>query len=125
MLDKLAPRERQIVDMLYVHGPSTVGDICEALPVELSASAVRAMLTRLEGKGYVRRQASDRGFVYAPAVPESTARKSALKQVVSTFFNGSPASAASALLGMSDKLSESELDDLEQMIAHARKEKRG
>jgi predicted transcriptional regulator len=125
MLDKLAPRERQIVDMLYVHGPSTVGDICEALPVELSASAVRAMLTRLEGKGYVRRQASDRGFLYAPAVPESTARKSALKQVVSTFFNGSPASAASALLGMSDKLSESELDDLEQMIAHARKEKRG
>ena len=125
MLDKLAPRERQIVDMLYVHGPSTVGDICEALPVELSASAVRAMLTRLEGKGYVRRQASDRGFVYAPAVPESTARKSALKQVVSTFFNGSPASAASALLGMSDKLSETELNDLEQMIANARKEKRG
>jgi predicted transcriptional regulator len=124
MLDKLAPRERQIVDMLYVHGPSTVGDICDALPVELSASAVRAMLTRLEGKGYVRRQASERGFLYAPAVPETTARKSALKQVVSTFFNGSPASAATALLGMSDKLSESELDDLEQLIANARKEKR-
>ena len=125
MLDKLAPRERQIVDMLYVHGPSTVGDICEALPVELSASAVRAMLTRLESKGFVRRQASDRGFLYAPAVPESAARKSALKQVVSTFFNGSPASAATALLGMSDKLSETELADLEQMIANARKEKRG
>jgi predicted transcriptional regulator len=123
MLDKLAPRERQIVDMLYVHGPSTVGDICEALPVELSASAVRAMLTRLEGKGFVRRQASDRGFLYAPAVPESAARKSALSQVVSTFFNGSPASAATALLGMSGKLSESELDDLEELIAHARKEK--
>ena len=125
MLDKLAPRERQIVDMLYVHGASTVGDICEALPVELSASAVRAMLTRLESKGFVRRQASDRGFLYAPAVPESAARKSALSQVVSTFFNGSPASAATALLGMSDKLSETELDDLEQMIAHARQEKRG
>ena len=125
MLDKLAPRERQIVDMLYVHGASTVGDICQALPVELSASAVRAMLTRLESKGFVRRQASDRGFLYAPAVPESAARKSALKQVVSTFFNGSPASAATALLGMSDKLSENELADLEQMIANARKEKRG
>ena len=125
MLNKLAPRERQIVDMLYVHGPSTVGDICTALPVELSASAVRAMLTRLEGKGFVRRQASERGFLYAPAVPESAARKSALSQVVSTFFNGSPASAATALLGMSDKLSETELDDLEQMIAHARQEKRG
>jgi predicted transcriptional regulator len=123
MLNKLAPRERQIVDMLYVHGPSTVGDICDTLPVELSASAVRAMLTRLEGKGFVRRQASERGFLYAPAVPESAARKSALSQVVSTFFNGSPASAATALLGMSGKLSESELDDLEQLISHARKEK--
>ena len=123
MLDKLAPRERQIVDMLYVHGPSTVGDICDALPVELSASAVRAMLTRLEGKGFVRRQASERGFLYAPAVPESAARKSALSRVVSTFFNGSPASAATALLGMSGKLSESELEDLEQLISHARKEK--
>jgi len=123
MLDKLAPRERQIVDMLYVHGPSTVGDICDALPVELSASAVRAMLTRLESKGFVRRQASERGFLYAPAVPESAARKSALSQVVSTFCSGSPACAATALRGMSGKLSETELDDLEQLIAHARKEK--
>lgn len=124
MLNKLAPRERQIVDMLYARGASTVGELCDALPVELSASAVRAMLTRLESKGFVRRQASERGFLYAPAVPEATARKSALKQVVRTFFNGSPASAATALLGMSDKLSEAELADLEQMIANARKEKR-
>ena len=124
MLDKLAPRERQIVDMLYARGASTVGELCDALPVELSASAVRAMLTRLESKGFVRRQASERGFLYAPAVPEATARKSALKQVVRTFFNGSSASAATALLGMSDKLSEAELADLEQMIANARKEKR-
>lgn len=124
MLDKLAPRERQIVDMLYARGASTVGELCDALPVELSASAVRAMLTRLESKGFVRRQTSERGFLYAPAVPEATARKSALKQVVRTFFNGSSASAATALLGMSDKLSEAELADLEQMIANARKEKR-
>ncbi len=124
MLNKLAPRERQIVDMLYARGASTVGDICAALPDELSASAVRAMLTRLEAKGFVRREASDRGFLYAPAVPEASARKTALKQVVGTFFNGSPVSAATALLGMSDKLSEAELNDLEQLIANARKEKR-
>jgi predicted transcriptional regulator len=124
MLNNLAPRERQIVDMLYARGASTVGDLCAALPVELSASAVRAMLTRLEAKGFVRREASERGFLYAPAVSESSARKSALKQVVSTFFNGSPASAATALLGMSEKLSEAELDDLEQLLSNARKEKR-
>jgi predicted transcriptional regulator len=124
MLDKLAPRERQIVDTLYTRGPSTVGDLCEALPVELSASAVRAMLARLETKGFVQREHSERGFLYAPAVSEAAASKSALRHVVGTFFNGSPASAATALLGMSEKLSETELADLEQLIANARRETR-
>lgn len=121
MLDKLPPRERQIVDLLYVRGDATVAELCEALPVALSASAVRAMLTRLEGKGVVRRRPSERGFVYAPAVPQTAAKQSALSQVVRVFFNGSPVGAASALLGMSDKLEDEELDELERLIAEARK----
>jgi len=121
MLDKLPPRERQIVDLLYVRGDATVAELCEALPVPLSASAVRAMLTRLEGKGVVRRRQSERGYVYAPAVPQTAAKQSALTQVVRVFFNGSPVGAASALLGMSDKLQEEELDELERLIAEARK----
>lgn len=123
MLDALPPRERQIVDLLYVRGEATVAELCEALPVALSSSAVRAMLTRLEGKGFVRRRQTDKGFAYAPAVPESTAKQSALKQVVRVFFNGSPVGAASALLGMSERLDEEELDELERLIAGARKEK--
>ena len=121
MLDKLAPRERQIVDLLYVNGDATVAELCEALPDPLSASAVRSMLTRLEAKGYVRRRASDRGYLYSPSVPETAAKQSALKQLVRVFFNDSPASAASALLGMSEKMDENELDELEQMLAQARK----
>ncbi len=121
MLDTLPPRERQIVDLLYSRSESTVAEICAALPVELSASAVRAMLTRLEGKGFVRRRQSDKGYVYAPAVPEATAKQSALKQVVRVFFNGSPVGAASALLGMSERLDDEELDELERLIADARK----
>lgn len=54
MLEKLPPRERQIVDLLYAQGSRTVAEVCDALPDPLSASAVRAMLTRLEAKGYVR-----------------------------------------------------------------------
>ncbi|HWH18244.1 MAG TPA: BlaI/MecI/CopY family transcriptional regulator [Allosphingosinicella sp.] len=123
MLDALPPRERQIVDLLYVRGEATVAELCAALPVALSSSAVRAMLTRLEGKGFVRRRQSENGFIYAPAVPESTAKQSALKQVVRVFFNGSPVGAASALLGMSERLDEEELDELERLIAGARKEK--
>ena len=120
MLSKLPPRERQIVDLLYERGSLAVAEICEALPDRLSGSAVRAMLQRLERKGYVRREDSDRGFLYSPAVADSVARKSALSEVVRVFFNGSAAGAATALLGMSDRLDSDELKRLEDMIAKAR-----
>ena len=125
MLSKLPPRERQIVDILYEQGALAVSDICDALPDPLSGSAVRAMLKRLEDKGFVQRSESDRGFLYRPVVSETAAKKSALSEIVRVFFNGSPASAASALLGMSDKLKDKDLDELEQMIARARQSKGG
>jgi predicted transcriptional regulator len=83
------------------------------------------MLKRLEDKGYVHRAESERGFLYSPSVSENAAKKSALSEIVRVFFNGSPASAASALLGMSEKLEEDELSELEKMIARARKAKEG
>jgi predicted transcriptional regulator len=125
MLSKLPPRERQIVDILYERGPVLVSEICEILPDQLSGSAVRAMLKRLEDKGFVQRSESDHGFLYSPVVADSVAKKSALSEIVRVFFNGSPASAASALLGMSDRLKDDELSELEQMIARARKAKGG
>ncbi len=123
MLSKLPPRERQIVDILYERGPLAVADICEVLPDQLSGSAVRAMLKRLEDKGFVQRTDSERGYLYSPSVSDTVARKSALSEIVRVFFDGSPASAASALLGMSDKLKEDELSELEKMIAKAREAK--
>lgn len=123
MLTSLPPREREIVDILYERGASTVTEIADAIADELSGSAIRAMLKRLEGKGFVAREASDRGFVYAPSVPEKAASKSALSQVVRVFFNGSPTSAAAALLGMQGEMSTSELDELEKLIADAREGK--
>jgi len=125
MLRKLPPRERQIVDILYERGALPVSDICDALPDQLSGSAVRAMLKRLEDKGYVQRSESERGYLYSPVLSDSVAKKSALSEIVKTFFNGSPASAASALLGMSDGIEKDELDALEAMIARARQAKGG
>ena len=124
MLSSLPPRERQIVDILFERGPSVVGEISEALDNEVTGSAIRAMLKRLEDKGVVEREHSERGFVYAPALSESTARKSALGQVVKVFFNNSPVGAVSALLGMQDRLEAKELDELERLIAKAREGKR-
>ena len=120
MLDSLPPRERQIVDLLYQRGAMAVSDICDALPDRLSASAVRAMLTRLQGKGFVHRALSERGYVYSPTVAEDKASQNALTHIVRTFFNGSAVSAATALLGMGGRLDEAELDELETMIAEAR-----
>jgi predicted transcriptional regulator len=122
MLATLPPRERQIVDILYERGTLTVAELGAALDNAVSGSAIRAMLTRLERKGFVAREQSERGFIYRPRVPEKAARKSVLGEVVRVFFNGSPASAAVALLGMHEKLEASELDELERMIARAREE---
>ena len=120
MLSSLPPREREIVDILYERGASTVIEVGEALSDELSGSAIRAMLKRLEAKGFVAREASENGFVYTPSVSDKTARKSALSQVVRVFFNGSATSAAAALLGMQDEMSADELDELEKLIGQAR-----
>ena len=125
MLSKLPPRERQIVDLLYQRGDLAVAEICDALPDNPSGSAVRTMLKRLEDKGYVRRTESEKGFLYSPAVSDKVARKTALSEVVRVFFNNSTAGAATALLGMSDSLDTSELDELEAMIAKARAAKNG
>lgn len=125
MLSQLPPRERQIVDLLYEGGSRTVSDICDALPDRLTGSAVRAMLKRLEDKGFVRWDESERGFLFSPTLPDSQARRTALSQVVRTFFNGSPISAASALLGMAQQPDARELDELEAMIARARQARAG
>jgi predicted transcriptional regulator len=125
MLSKLPPRERQIVDLLYQRGDLAVAEICDALPDNPSGSAIRTMLKRLEDKGFVRRTESDKGYVYSPAVADSVARKNALSEVVRVFFNNSPAGAATALLGMSERLDSTQLDELEAMIARARAAKNG
>ncbi len=123
MLNTLPPRERQIVDLLFEQGAMAVSDLCAALPDRLSGSAVRAMLKRLEDKGFVRRTESERGFLFTPTMSDAQASKTALSGVVKTFFNGSAAGAATALLGMSDSLDPQELDELEAMIARARRAK--
>ena len=78
MLNKLPPRERQIVDLLFEQGEMAVSDLCDALPDRLSGSAVRAMLKRLEDKGFVRRTESERGFLFSPTMSDAAASKTAL-----------------------------------------------
>ena len=123
MIEKLPPRERQLFDTLYAHGEATAADLESLIPDPPSNSAIRAMLARLEKKGVVSRRMVDQKYVYSTAVPERKVKQSALSHLIRTFFNGSPAGAATALLGMTEKIEPEELQELERMIARVREEK--
>ena len=122
---QLSRRERQIMDVIYRRGRATVADVLEDMPDPPSYSAVRALLLRLlEEKGHVRHEQDGPRYVYLPIVNRDRARKSALKHMVRTFFDGSATDAVAALLDGDAQLDESELDRLSAMIEQARKEGR-
>ena len=118
----LSRRERQIVDILYTQGRATAAEVQAALPDPPSYSAVRAMLRILEDKGHVRHEQDGPRYVYLPTVGRDRAKKTALRHVLQTFFNGSAEQALSALLDESDtRLSNLELDRLARLIDRARR----
>ena len=119
--DTLSRRERQIMDVLYARGSATAAEVQEALPDPPSYSAVRALLRILEAKGHIRHSQEGPRYVYVPQVPRDRARRSALKRLVSTFFEGSAAQAAAALIG-TERLSKAELARLSSIIEKARRE---
>lgn len=119
----LARRERQIMDILYRRGRATAAEVMEGLTGEPSYSTVRTQLRVLETKGHVHHEEEGLRFVYMPAVPRHAARKSALRHLVDTFFDGSAESVVAAVLGgEGTKLSNDELDRIAELIAKARKD---
>jgi len=121
----LSRRERQIMDIIYQRGQATAAEVQESMPNPPSYSAVRAMLRLLEEKGYLRHEQDGQKYVFKPTLAREKARKSALKQMLETFFDGSTEQAMAALLNLSkSKLSEDELDRLSRMIETAKREGR-
>jgi predicted transcriptional regulator len=118
----LSRRERQIIDILYTQGRATAAEVQAALPDPPSYSAVRAMLRILEEKGHVKHEQDGPRYVYLPTVARDNAKRSALRHMLQTFFDGSAEQAISALLDdSSTRLSDRELDRLARMIAQARR----
>ena len=121
----LSRRERQIMDIIYRLGQASAAEVMENLPDPPSYSAVRAMLRVLEEKGHLRHRKQGPRYVFLATVPRHKARRSALKQVVQTFFDGSAEQAVAALLDVSrSQLSEEELGRLAELIKQAREEGR-
>ena len=118
----LSRRERQIMDLLYELGRATAADVMRALPGHPSDSTVRTQLRVLESKGHVRHEEEGQKYVYLPVVPRRVVRKSALKHVMNTFFDGSVEKAVASVLDQAaGRLSDAELDRLASMIEQARK----
>ena len=121
----LSRRERQIMDIIYQRGQATAAEVQESLPDPPSYSAVRAMLRLLDEKGYLKHEQDGPRYLFKPTLAREKARKSAMKQMLETFFDGSTEQAVAALLNLSkSKLGKEELDRLSRMIETAKKEGR-
>ena len=119
----LSRRERQVMDILYRRGRATAAEVMAYLSGDPHSSTVRTQLRVLEDKGQVRHEEAGLRYVYLPAVPRHEARRSALRHVVETFFDGSTEKAVTALLGReASRLSDGELERIADLIAKARKD---
>jgi len=117
----LTRRERQIMDVLFRRGRATAAEVMADLPGTPSYSTVRTQLRVLEEKGHVRHEEEGVRYVYMPAVRRHAARKSALKHLVDTFFDGSAEKAVAALLGgEASRVTSEELDRISELITRAR-----
>ncbi len=114
---KLSRREREIMDILFELGEASARDVLNQMSEPPGYSAVRAMLAKLLLKGSVQFRQDGNRYLYSPTVARSQARESALKHLVKTFFDNSPALAANALLGMDgEAISPGELARLRAMV---------
>jgi predicted transcriptional regulator len=121
---KLTRREREIMDAIFTLGDrASAEEIRGRLSDPPSYSAVRAMLVKLEDKGYVKHHEEGLRYVYTPTMTRAAARRTALRRMVRVFFGGSPAEAATALLKQ-EAWSDEELETLRREIDHLRKERR-
>jgi len=110
-------RERQILDILYRLGEATAQDVLEELPDPPSYSAVRALLATLENKEMVKHTKDGRRYLYAPMITERKAKRTALKGLLHTFFQGKPQNLVAALLDPSDQnLSREEIIEIRKLV---------
>ena len=117
----LTKRERQIMDVLFRLGRATAAEIMEAVDWRPTYSTIRTQLRVLETKGHVRHEEEGLRYIYMPTLRRSTARRSALKHLVDTFFDGSSVKAVAALLGgEASRVTDQELDRIAELVEDAR-----
>lgn len=125
MAKRLGGRSRQVLNVIYRLGEVSAADILRELPDRPSYSAVRSILRALEQKGLVRHREKGMRYVYAPTVPKRKASHSAVRDLLDTFFDGSPVPAMRSLIEVSrDAGREIDYQELYRLIEMARREGR-
>lgn len=123
LLAALTRRERHIMDILFRLGRASAEEVMRELSGNTSYSTVRTQLRVLEQKGHVRHEEVGRRFVYMPVVRRHTVRKSALRHLVDTFFDGSVEKVVAALVGAEGaRVSDDELKRILDIVERARKD---
>lgn len=122
VIESLPRREREVFEVLCRLGEGTAAAVRTSLGDPLSDSAVRTLLGRLAGKGLITHRTLGQAYVYAPVVQPEAVAQTALQRLVETFFQGSAAHAATALLGMEPQLKPGEVEMLQRAIDRARGE---
>lgn len=122
MIESLPRREREVFEILCSLKEATASSIRGAMSDAPTDSAVRTLLSRLVAKGLIEHRTVAQAYVYSPAAQTGEVAETALQKLVQTFFHGSAASAATALLGMEPKLAPDEIEALQRAIDRARKE---
>ena len=124
-LDELTRRERQIMDVIYRLGRASAADVVDNLPGRPNNATIRTMLGVLEEKKYLRHETEKGRYVYFPTIPLHQARRTALNQVMETFFKGSEANAVISILKKSDaNISDDDVEMILELIEKSRKEGR-
>jgi len=121
----LTKRERQIMDVLYRLGRANANEVLAQVPGAPSYSTIRTQLRVLEEKGHLRHEDDGLRYVYIPVVPRHTARRTAVKHLIDTFFDGSAANLLTTLLGRDGtRLTESDLDRITNLVKAAKEPQR-
>jgi predicted transcriptional regulator len=123
MNEKLSRREREILDILLMEGSATAEEVRVRLTDPPSYSTARAMLARLEAKGLIRHKEHGLRYVYSPVISQAKARRSAVDRLVRVFYEGSLSKAVSGLVD-SKRLSDEDLDAIEEAIEQARQSRK-
>ena len=119
----LSRRERQIMDILFKRGRATAAEVMNDLPGSLSDSTVRTHLRILEEKGHVRHEEEGLKFIFLPTASKSVVRRSALRHLIETFYDGSAEKVVAALVGSeATRLTREELKRIADLVEKARKE---